>query len=120
FALGALCAKAVRDRSELAAVAAVRPTNVRLSMSRSPQWQFGPTSTRGNAASLIALHFSVRALCSGAGRKAGIRLQRHDHRRLQEAGADERQFTELLSDLARRLCLHNHAGPPASPRSQTC
>src|SRR5262249_59738950 len=38
FAFGVVCAKAVRDRSELTAVAAVKRTKVRLSMSPSPQW----------------------------------------------------------------------------------
>src|SRR5262249_26051012 len=38
FALGVVCAKAVCDRAELAAAAAVKPTKARLSMSLSPWW----------------------------------------------------------------------------------
>src|SRR5215831_15421268 len=38
FALDAVCEKALNDRSELAAVAAVTPTKVRLSIALSPQY----------------------------------------------------------------------------------
>src|SRR5258708_24831910 len=52
---------------------------------------------------------SWRSSRSGAGSEARIGLQRHDHGRLQEAGADFRQRVELCCEFVSRSRFHNHA-----------